>query len=251
MAAEVGLAVRRKELEACVRPAVPIVLAQPCPGFWAISARSSTRSCSFSAFKLATSASDFSSAVALLLRKTTLLMAVGGLLRPTSGSVIVEGRPIWEGSEASRAAYRSNTVGFVFQDPHLLPWLNARDNIAIAVQGRASMGEIDQCLEGLGLGDRAEHLPGELSTGERRRVALARAVVNKPAVLLADEPTSHLDQESAASVLQILSSWCNEGGTVVMVNHGEQSPPCRHRFVDLLEGRLHEQEMVEGKAEAT
>jgi len=183
--------------------------------------------------------------------KTTLLMAVGGLLRPTSGSVIVEGRPIWEGSEASRAAYRSNTVGFVFQDPHLLPWLNARDNIAIAVQGRASMEEIDQCLEGLGLGDRAGHLPGELSTGERRRVALARAVVNKPAVLLADEPMSHLDQESAASVLQILSSWCIEGGTVVMVNHGEQLPPCKHRFVDLLGGRLHDQEMVEGRAEAT
>ena len=183
--------------------------------------------------------------------KTTLLMAMGGLQRPTSGSVIVDGCSIWDGSETSRAACRSKSVGFVFQDPHLLPWLNARDNIAIAAQGPASMKDIDQCLEDLGLADRAGHLPGELSTGERRRIALARALVNTPAVLLADEPMSHLDRESASSVLEILSSWCMVGGTVVMVSHVEQLPPCEHRFVDLVEGRLHEQGMVEGKADAT
>ena len=173
--------------------------------------------------------------------KTTLLMAMGGLQGPTAGSVLFEGRPIWDGSEAARAAYRSTSVGFVFQDPHLLPWLNARDNIAMAAHGQASMEEIDERLDRLGLADRGCHLPGELSTGERRRVALARALVNKPALLLADEPLSHLDPDSAASVLDILSSWCSEGGTVVMVNHGEHVPSCTHRFVELVEGRLQEE----------
>ena len=173
--------------------------------------------------------------------KTTLLMAMGGLQGPTAGSVLFEGRSIWDGSEAARAAYRSTSVGFVFQDPHLLPWLNARDNIAMAAHGQASMEEIDERLDRLGLGDRGGHLPGELSTGERRRVALARALVNKPALLLADEPLSHLDPDSAGSVLDILSSWCSEGGTVVMVNHGEHEPSCTHRFVELVEGRLQEE----------
>ncbi len=154
--------------------------------------------------------------------KTTLLLMVGGLLSPDQGMVRVRGQDLAALSAEGRAAFRARTIGFVFQQFHLIPYLTALDNVlapALAVGGAGLRQRAEESITRLGLSDRRDHLPGELSSGERQRVALARALLHQPALILADEPTGNLDEESAMAVLGHLRAYAREGGAVLMATH--------------------------------
>jgi len=173
--------------------------------------------------------------------KSTLLMLVGGLALPTSGRVSVVGRDVGAMSSAERAAFRAQHVGFVFQMFHLLPYLNVLDNVLVAAPTDATPEVRDngrELLNRFGLGDRLTHRPGELSAGERQRVAMARALLNRPKLLLADEPTGNLDPENAAAVLDLLASLDEHGVTILLVTHAEHAARYAQRTILLQDGRL-------------
>ncbi len=173
--------------------------------------------------------------------KSTLLSLVGGLAQPTAGRVTVAGQPISEMSPAGRAAFRAENMGFVFQLFHLLPYLTVLDNVRLAAspRTRATAGaRAEELLVRFGLGDRLSHRPGELSVGQRQRVAMARALLNRPRLLLADEPTGNLDPENATAVLDLLSEYGAEGGTVLLVTHEAYAAERARRQVNMCEGRL-------------
>jgi putative ABC transport system ATP-binding protein len=158
--------------------------------------------------------------------KSTLLNLIAGLDRPTDGSVEVVGRSLGTMSERQLAGWRADTVGFVFQSFNLLPVLTARRNVELPlllVKGLSSAERRKRALTALrivGLEDRAEHLPRQLSGGQEQRVAIARAIVNDPQVLIADEPTGDLDRQSADDVLTLMQRLNKElGKTIFMVTH--------------------------------
>ena len=154
--------------------------------------------------------------------KSTLLLAAGGLLRPTSGTVTVAGQNVYELTSEKRAAFRAAQIGFVFQQFHLIPYLTVLDNILTASLAAPSDNAKTRCeelIERFNLSHRKNHTPGKLSTGEKQRTALARALLNEPRVLLADEPTGNLDPENADIVLESLKSFANQGGAVLLVTH--------------------------------
>ena len=173
--------------------------------------------------------------------KSTLLSLVGGLALPTSGKVTVAGQPISELSPAERAAFRADNLGFVFQLFHLLPYLTVLDNVRLAATSRtrAAAGErAEELLVRFGLQDRLFHHPGELSVGQRQRVAMARALLNRPRLLLADEPTGNLDPENAAAVLDLLSEYQAEGGTILLVTHEAYAAERAKRLVTMSQGGI-------------
>lgn len=154
--------------------------------------------------------------------KTTLINLCAGLASPTTGSINVAGHAVHAMSQAQRAALRATTVSVIFQLFHLTPYLTARENImlpALAAPIPDAAGRAAALLEELGIAHRAEHLPGEMSAGERQRCAVARATIGRPAVILADEPTGNLDAASAAIVLERLETCRAEGATVLLVSH--------------------------------
>jgi len=183
--------------------------------------------------------------------KTTLLMTVAAMLRPTSGSVCVEQRDLYAMSIRDRAKFRARNIGFVFQMFHLVPYLNIVENVLLArhspggspgrlgplaggpsaAGGRteAPKGQAaEELLKRFGLAERASHKPAELSAGEKQRAAMARALFNRPRIILADEPTGNLDPANAESVLSHLSEFHRGGGTVIVATHG----PAAGRFAD-------------------
>jgi ABC-type lipoprotein export system ATPase subunit len=154
--------------------------------------------------------------------KTTLLLAAGGLLRPDAGSVLVAGQDLYTLAEEARARFRAGHIGFVFQQFHLIPYLSALDNVlsaGLALKVSDARARAEGLLAGLGLAERCRHVPAELSTGERQRTALARALLHRPRLLLADEPTGNLDRDSAATVLNHLADFARAGGAVLLVTH--------------------------------
>jgi len=169
--------------------------------------------------------------------KSTLLTLVGGLGQPTSGRVIVDSQDLAALSASARARFRARQVGFVFQMFHLLPYLTVLENVAAAALDRDTATP-RELLERFHLGDRLTHRPAELSAGQRQRVAMARALVNRPALLLADEPTGNLDPQSAADVLDLLSEFHRAGGTVLLVTHEEQAARRASRVLRLEAGAL-------------
>jgi len=175
--------------------------------------------------------------------KSTLFHVLGGLTPPTAGSVHLDGEDLMHMTDAQRTRLRKTKVGFVFQRYNLLPTLNVRDNIAIAshIGGKKmpSDAEINEILEMLGLGHRLHHKPRALSGGEQQRVAIARSVMNHPAILLADEPTGNLDTENSHIVLKILRD-LNErlGQTVLMITHNPEAAAYAHRTVMIRDGRI-------------
>ena len=171
--------------------------------------------------------------------KTTLLFATGAMRRPDAGSVTVAGTDVYSLSAAGRARFRAATIGFVFQTFHLVPYLDAIDNVRLAGRGASiSRGEAERALARVGLAARASHRPDQLSVGERQRVALARALVKGPAVLLADEPTGNLDPTRADAVLDLLDAFRDDGGTVLLVTHGAEIDRRASRVLTLEDGRL-------------
>ena len=173
--------------------------------------------------------------------KTTLLLTLGGMQRPSAGSVQLARRDLYALSPAERARLRSSEIGFVFQMFHLVPYLDLLANVLLACPGKPS-AEVRQRASGLmdelGLADRASHRPGELSAGERQRLAVARALLNRPKVILADEPTGNLDPENAAEVIRHLAEFHRGGGTVVLVTHGAAADAHADRTLRLEQGRL-------------
>jgi len=174
--------------------------------------------------------------------KTTLLMVIAGMLRPSAGTVKVAERDIYALGQQERARFRARHIGFVFQMFHLVPYLNISENIKLAARadGTDRSGEIPGLLDQLGLTGRATHKPAELSAGEKQRTAIARALLNRPQIILADEPTGNLDPENAATVMKHLANFQRGGGTVVVATHGPAADEFATRVVTLRDGRLDE-----------
>ena len=173
--------------------------------------------------------------------KTTLLLTLGGMQRPSAGSVQLGGRDLYALSPSERAGLRSSEIGFVFQMFHLVPYLDLLGNVLLACPGKPS-AEVRRraggLLDELGLAKRASHRPGELSAGERQRLAVARALLNRPKLILADEPTGNLDSENAAEVIRHLAEFHRGGGTVVLVTHGGSANAHADRTLRLEQGQL-------------
>lgn len=154
--------------------------------------------------------------------KSTLLLCAGGLLRPDRGTVTLNGTDIYKLSGEERSALRARHIGFVFQQFHLIPYLNVMENIlapALAGYDGDPRPRAERLVERFGLGHRLEHPPSELSVGERQRVALARALLYDPELLLADEPTGNLDERNGAEVMKCLEEFAGAGGAVLVVTH--------------------------------
>ena len=170
--------------------------------------------------------------------KTTLLLAIGGMLHPTSGQVFVGKKDIYAMSKRERARFRAENIGFVFQMFHLVPYLNVIENTLLASGARANRSEAEKLLGRLGMFGREAHKPSELSAGERQRTAIARALLNHPRIILADEPTGNLDPENAAQVIGYLAEFHREGGTVVVVTHGAVADQYSDRIIYLQDGQV-------------
>jgi len=173
--------------------------------------------------------------------KSTLLSLAGGLASPTAGTVTVAGKVISSMTPAERAGFRADNVGFVFQLFHLLPYLDIRENVLVAA--RRTHAEQDaatamQLLDDFGLNERLSHLPSQLSAGERQRVAMARALLTAPQLLLADEPTGNLDPESTTSVMQLIDTFHRDGGTVLLVTHDDRISARAQRTIRLDKGEV-------------
>ena len=174
--------------------------------------------------------------------KSTLLGLIAGLDRPTSGSISVDGVDITRLDEDALARLRRDTIGFVFQSFHLIPTLTAVENVAVPLElaGHASApARAAELLKAVGLADRADHYPAQLSGGEQQRVALARAVSLRPRLLLTDEPTGNLDSTTGAQIIELLLALREEfGATLVLVTHDQALTRHAHRVVHLRDGRL-------------
>ena len=177
--------------------------------------------------------------------KSTLFHILGGLTPPTSGTVLIDGRDLVKMSEADRTLLRKTTVGFVFQKYNLLPTLTGADNIEIArhiagkKNGHQPDPQFEEILKLLGIAGRLKHKPRALSGGEQQRIAIARALVNHPALLLADEPTGNLDSENSTAVLSILQGLNKRlGQTILMITHDPEAAAYADRTVTMRDGRV-------------
>lgn len=173
--------------------------------------------------------------------KTTLLYTLAGLERPESGEVMFEGRRLYEAGESSQARVRNERIGFVFQGYFLLPELTSLENVLLPsmIGGRANRKGAESALERVGLKDRMPHLPAELSGGEQQRVAMARALINNPSVIFADEPTGNLDSRTGEGIMDLLLGLVRESGkTLVVVTHDARLAARGDRRLEIQDGRL-------------
>ncbi len=172
--------------------------------------------------------------------KTTLLNLLGCLDQPTSGVVRIGGTDIGKLSRHELTRFRAETAGFIFQQYHLIPYLTALENVMMAQYFHSLTDEAEarRALEKVGLADRADHLPSQLSGGEQQRVSIARALINQPKIILADEPTGNLDAANEEIVLGLLDELHSEGHTILMVTHAEKVGRRAGRRIDLDHGRL-------------
>jgi putative ABC transport system ATP-binding protein len=178
--------------------------------------------------------------------KTTLLNLAAGLATPTSGTVMVDGVDLWEISDAERSGLRNRTMGFVFQFPSLMPGLSLEQNVTLPLEFSHeehpdATQRARELLELVGLGDRAGALPRELSAGQQQRVVIARALVNRPELLLADEPSSDLDEETEAEIMEIFGRVHGQGLTIMMVTHARNLIPFGTRHLEMADGTVLEE----------
>jgi putative ABC transport system ATP-binding protein/lipoprotein-releasing system ATP-binding protein len=175
--------------------------------------------------------------------KTTLLYVLGGLEKPTAGDVLVHGRSLYKSAAAHRARTRNQVMGFVFQHYFLLPELTALENVLLPamIGGKKAEARARELLDKVGLSERLDHLPTELSGGEQQRVAIARALINNPGILYADEPTGNLDANTGSGVIDMLMKVVDEAKkTLIVVTHDQTLARRGDRRLILKEGRLEE-----------
>jgi putative ABC transport system ATP-binding protein len=173
--------------------------------------------------------------------KSTLLNILGGLDRPTTGTVSINGTDMTSLSEDQLARFRRETIGFVFQQSHLIPYLDAAENVMLAQYFHSipDRTEAEEALRRVGLGHRLRHRPSQLSGGEQQRVCIARALINSPALLLADEPTGNLDRTNTRNILELLRDLhAQEQFTVVLVTHDPFVSQWAHRIIAMEDGRI-------------
>ncbi|MBP8640768.1 MAG: ABC transporter ATP-binding protein [Oscillospiraceae bacterium] len=174
--------------------------------------------------------------------KSTLLHMLGGLDRPTSGGVIVDGKDIFSLKDEELTIFRRRKIGFVFQNYNLVPVLNVYENIVLPIQldGKAPDSEyVDKIIKTLGLESKLENLPNNLSGGQQQRVAIARALASKPAIILADEPTGNLDSRTSQDVLGLLKVTSEKfRQTIVMITHNEEIAQLADRIVRIEDGKI-------------
>lgn len=175
--------------------------------------------------------------------KSTLLNMLGGLDRPTSGSVTVDGKKIFDLKDEELTIFRRRKIGFVFQAFNLVPVLNVYENIVLPIQldGNTVDEEfVDQVIESLGLNEKVENLPNQLSGGQQQRVAIARALATKPSIILADEPTGNLDSKTSQDVLGLLKMTSVKfKQTIVMITHNEEIAQMADRIIRIEDGKVY------------
>jgi putative ABC transport system ATP-binding protein len=172
--------------------------------------------------------------------KTTLMNIVGGMDKPSNGSVVLDGTNISKESAKGLTDIRRDKIGLIFQQFHLINYLTALENVMVAQYYHSMPDEKEalQALERVGLGDRAKHLPNQLSGGEQQRVCIARALINYPMLILADEPTGNLDETNESIVLDIFKQLHKEGSTIMIVTHDPEVAQRAQRTVVLEHGRV-------------
>jgi putative ABC transport system ATP-binding protein len=175
--------------------------------------------------------------------KSTLLGIVGAMNHPSGGRVLIDGIDVYGLSEERRADFRREYLGFVFQQHHLMPYLNAIENAMLpfaAATGSAKQKRerAMKALESVGLADKASRLPNQLSGGEQGRLAIARAIVNQAPLILADEPTGTLDTQTGGEIMEVFLSLNARGQTIFMVTHNPENARLAHRTVNMRDGRL-------------
>jgi ABC-type lipoprotein export system ATPase subunit len=174
--------------------------------------------------------------------KTTLLLTIGGMLRPTNGHLTVAGMDPYSINYKKRLEFRAEKIGFVFQLFHLIPYLTVIENVLLpsgsAGRNKGLESRARDLLKQLNLDDRSAHFPTELSAGEKQRAAIARAMLKKPEIMLADEPTGNLDPENATGIAKCLAEVHQKGCSVIVVTHGKDCDPFAGRIIRLERGRL-------------
>ena len=185
--------------------------------------------------------------------KTTLMNIIGCLDVPTSGSYILEGRDLKDLSDDDLAEVRNKHIGFVLQSFHLLPKMEAVDNVALPllyadVPLKERRARAEEALKAVGLGERIHFLPNQLSGGQCQRVAIARAIVGNPQLLLADEPTGALDTKAGHQIMEIFRRLSGEGMTIIMITHEPSIAACADKTYRILDGELKTQEEQDEKA---
>jgi putative ABC transport system ATP-binding protein len=172
--------------------------------------------------------------------KTTLLNIMSGLDTPSSGTIRVNETDITGLGQNMLTRFRRENIGLIFQQYHLIPYLTALENVMIAQYFQGTVDKEAACvaLENVGLGHRIEHRPSQLSGGEQQRVCIARALINKPNILLADEPTGNLDVKNGEIVMEIIRKLVNEGHTVVIVTHNMDIAKQSRRIIEMVDGKI-------------
>jgi len=176
--------------------------------------------------------------------KSTLLNMLGGLDHPTKGDVYFASKPLGPFTKKEMARYRRFSVGMIFQNFNLIPTMTARENVSLALafgglRGQQRRAGSSELLARVGLGDRLEHRPSELSGGEQQRVAIARALANEPPLVLADEPTGNLDSITAAEILDLFRAMANRGTTVLIATHEADIARVIDRRIVISDGAIH------------
>ncbi len=174
--------------------------------------------------------------------KSTLLHMLGGLDRPTGGTVLVDGKDIFSLKDEELTIFRRRKIGFVFQSYNLVPVLSVYENIVLPIQldgGKVDQSYVNQVIEALGLEQKLQNLPSQLSGGQQQRVAIARALATKPAIILADEPTGNLDSKTSQDVLSLMKVTGQKfAQTMVMITHNEEIAQMADRIVRIEDGRI-------------
>ena len=182
--------------------------------------------------------------------KSTLLHIIGGVDKPTSGSVIIENTDITKLDETALAIFRRRQIGFVYQFYNLIPILTVEENLTLPLlldSRKPDKAQVDRIVSILGLSDRVKHLPNQLSGGQQQRVSIGRALINNPAIMLADEPTGNLDSENSKEIVNLLRHF-NEAlnQTVIMITHDEKIALSADRVITIQDGRIVGDEVKRG-----
>ena len=177
--------------------------------------------------------------------KSTLLYILGLLDNPTTGEYFLDGKEVAHLKESQRTEYRKGRIGFVFQSFNLIEGMNIRDNIMLPLNSMGLSKEeknrrVEEVMRRMGISHRSRHLPSQLSGGQQQRAAIARAIVAKPGLILADEPTGNLDSKNGAEVIELLSELHREGSTIIMVTHSQKDAAAADYIINLFDGQIVE-----------